>query len=935
MIPAVLLKKSLRWLGARLTVRGGIFLVVSLAAVLFSGTVRGDERRKELVLYVAENGRDDWSGKLAEPNARRTDGPLVTLTRARDEVRRLRKVLPDSDVVVLLRGGTYRISQPLELNAEDSGRTGGAVTYAAYPGEMPVISGGRILPRFSKGKGGLWQTRATQFGENRHFEQLYVNGRRAIRARTPNRGYFYIDSVIDTGIDPATGRSGSLADRAFRGRPKDLAPLAAIPADRRNDIIVTAYHSWDISRHHISDLDTRGNILYLTGPYPPKFGHNVTRERYLLENYREALDSPGEWFLDRNGTLSYLPRVGDSLTSTEAIAPVTDTLISVTGRKDGPPAANITFRGITFSHVGYHLPPGGDRSAQAACKVAAAIMVDYARNVRFEGCDISHTGGYGIWFRNGCADCRLERCCLTDLGAGGVRLGVTGHAIPTTAETSGNSLINNNIIREGGRLWPDAVGILIGHSGDNRITHNDISQLHYTGISAGWRWGYGEVPSKGNIISFNRVHHLGWDVLADMGGIYTLGESPGTVISNNVIHDIDGDGAAGMHGLYNDNSSSFILLENNLVYNVRDGGYHLGSGRDNTLRNNIFIASQRNNHRIGQLHFDMYYPEEEQVAATIEKNIFYGSGGWLISGPEFGGRLVFQNNIYWDPSGREIDFAGRSFAAWRGSGRDAGSIIADPGFVDPDRGNFRIIGDSPVLRLGFVPFDPSQAGVYGDSAWMMRAREIPVPPWLGLPLPPPATIFDDFEDTQVGDVPQHIRVSAEGRRDLVAVTDETAASGRHSLKVTKVAGLKQSYNPHFWYSPDHRDGASTFSCDLRLDTGVELSLEWREYPGKPYYYVGPQMVFRAGKLLIAGTPLIDIPSGVWIHLDLSAGMGGNANGTWQLAVTLPGAKPIILSGLRFGTSETHIVTWIGFISSGSTKASYYLDNIRFSNSKAE
>ncbi|HOE61332.1 MAG TPA: right-handed parallel beta-helix repeat-containing protein [Kiritimatiellia bacterium] len=883
----------------------------------------------------AEEQADFWvapDGKDTDPGTK--ERPFATLARARDAVRALRQAEPDRDILVLFRSGTYPIEGPIGFSPEDSGRAGGRITYAAAPNATPVISGGRRITGFEPCGDGIWKTTVPNARDGKwRIEQLYVNGSRAVRARTPNGHYAYIDSIVETGIDPATGKAGPIRDRAFLGRPKDIAPLLKLPQERLRDVVVSAYHSWEISRHRIVSIDPGRNLVLLTGRYPPKFGHYTSRERYYLDNFREALDAPGEWFLDRDGTLFYKPRSGEDMAQAEVVAPVTETFLRFAGSAGGAQVENILFRGLTFEYAAYLMPHEGAWSPQAACNIDAVVMADYARNIAFTDCAIRRTGTYGFWFRDGCRDCVVERCLLEDLGAGGVRLGPTAHRPHDAGQLTSHCRIDNNIIRDAGRVWPDAVGVFIGHSGDNQVTHNDIAGMPYSGISVGWRWGYGEVPSKRNTISYNRIHHLGWDVLSDMGGIYTLGEAPGTVMSGNVIHDFSGDGECSMHGIYNDNSTAYMLMESNLVYNVRDGGYKLGSGKANIVRNNIFVSRLRDKPRhSGPIMFCQYYTNETHVAATIEKNIVCGCEGQIFASSEFANRLELRNNVYWEPSGTPIDFIGRSFEAWQKLGRDAGSVIADPKFADADNNDFHLQADSPALALGFVPFDSSRAGVYGDPAWIAKAREFAVPPpWQGLPPPPPLSFSDGFEHTDVGSLPRRATSMVENKGDGIEVTEETAATGKRSLKITDAPGLKHGFNPHFWYTPNHHEGVTTFSFDVHMEQGAELSLEWRQYPGKPYYYIGPKLLFRDGKLTFAGQPPLPLPLGVWTHIEISAGLGSKTDGTWQLTVTPQGAEPKRFSGLKFGNPETRSVTWIGFISVANRKGVYYVDNVKLEN----
>jgi hypothetical protein len=352
-------------------------------------------------------------------------------------------------------------------------------------------------------------------------------------------------------------------------------------------------------------------------------------------------------------------------------------------------------KGLAFHHNQSLLPAGGYAPYQAAYVTEAAIMADGARNITIEDCEISHVATYGVWFREGCRNSRLERCYLYDLGAGGVRIG-EGRISPDQASRTSHITVDNNIIRTGGRIYTSAVGVWLGQSGDNPVTHNDIGDLFYTGLSVGWRWGYRESVSKRNNISFNHVHHIGWGVLSDMGGIYTLGPSQGTVVSNNVFHDIYSYSYGGW-GLYTDEGSTGIVMENNLVYNTRTGGFHQHYGKENIIRNNILAFSK--------LHQIQATRVEEHLSFTFEKNIVYWNTGPLLSGRWKQIRVKMRDNCYWNTSGKEVKPAGMTLKQWQDMGHDT----------------------------GFKPFDYTRAGVYGNKKWVELARDVEFP---ALELPP-------------------------------------------------------------------------------------------------------------------------------------------------------------------------------------------------------
>ena len=603
------------------------------------------------------------------------DGPIRTLAAARDAARAERRQGANGTIKIEIRDGVYFLKDTLVLTPKDSN-----TVWEAAPGTRPAISGGRVISGWKKGSGSIW----TADAGDAYFRQLFVSGCRAQRARTPNYGFYRMDGASPT-------------DKPLRlhYRGNDIRPQWA-----KTGAEVIGLLAWADFRMPIVSVDVTAHLATLT--LDPRPSNKEVDARYYIENAPDGLDSAGEWYLDQ-GThvVSYWPMPGENMETEQVIAAALVQLVRLEGKPEQRQfVRNVTFRGLQFEHADWSMDSKGYADTQAAIPAPAAIEGIGALDTTIEKCTVAHSGGYAIFFGRGSKRTRVLASELFDLGGGGIKLGEPKQ-FSNDDEQNYDNVVADNHIHDLGLVYAPAVGVWVLQSGRNQIVHNHIHDLFYTAISVGWTWGYGPNQSKGNVIEYNCIHDVGKNMLSDMGGIYTLGVQPGTRIRNNLIHGISSFTYGGW-GIYPDEGSSEMLIENNIVYDCKSAGFHQHYGRNNIIRNNIWAFNREN-----QL---MRTRAEPHLSFTFERNIVYFDEGRLLGSNWTGDQYVMKDNVYFDTRGRNILFAGQSFEQWKAAGRDAGSIIADPLFVNVSNFDFSLRPGSPALKLGFHPIDLTHVG---------------------------------------------------------------------------------------------------------------------------------------------------------------------------------------------------------------------------------
>ena len=540
-------------------------------------------------------------------------GPF-TIERALQEARLVKMRHMADNPILELQPGTYRLTQPIIIRPEDKWLTMEAM------GDV-VITGGVQIKGWRK-QGKLWVADVPEWnGRPLEFRQIWVNGRKAVRAR----------DVADF-------------EQMWRIRGMDkekeelYVPAAAVrKVLHARQVEMVLHEMWCVANLRIKDIKVQGDCAAITfhnpeshihfmHPWPsPMVTTNGHNSAFYLTNARELLDTPGEWYLDtKEQRLYYMPLPGEDMRTAEVEVPALETLLKVEGTPDEP-VSYVTFKGITFRHATWlrpsimgHAPLQAGMYMIEAYKIkpqlsrrngdhkldnqgwvgrpAAAVEVNAAEWVQFKNCTFEHCASTALDYHTFIKEGRIDDCTFRDIGGSAILAGTFGpegheaHLPYTPSDMrsicTGLQILNNRIDDAANEDW-GCLGIGAGFVRDIRIEHNEISNVSYTGISMGWGWNQQTCAMANNVVRANYIHHYARHMY-DTAGIYTLGSQPHTFIEENVVSDIYTPGY--VHDpehwfyLYTDEGSSYITLRNN--WTPTEKYLKNANGPGNTWENN-------------------------------------------------------------------------------------------------------------------------------------------------------------------------------------------------------------------------------------------------------------------------------------------------------------------------------------------------------------
>ncbi|CAM4487163.1 putative repeat protein (TIGR02543 family) [Paenibacillus endophyticus] len=566
-------KKKWKWLSGFIV---HVMVITMLLPALTITVQAAEGGGNAAAYYVAPNGSDSNPGTL--------QAPWKTIEKARNTLRTLNDSMTE-DIVVYLRGGSYYLDETISFTEDDSGQNGHVISYEAYPGEKPVLSGGDPVSGWVKDTSNPNLYKAPLIRDEK-LRALYVNG---------ERSYMTSKSLSSPGSYGTYTVTAGQADWAWQGGSvaagtKFTASQLPITTRNHSDIELVTQMTWNkviVGVDEIIDIGGGQVAAMLQQPYGAlaqrinwsPYRPNGTQEVY---NVFEWLTQPGQFYFDRSAqTLYYYPRAGENMATAEVIAPSLETLVDLQGTPKTGQISNITFKGISFAHTDFNLyeleGSIGLATVQAATIVIAfadpnwhndvyrnydlfpaAVRIDAARNIKILDGEIKLTGSVGVSIENDVEQIEVSGNSIYETGGAGIVIGHPQHVYendwndtayqragkaPASKEKYKNGTesvpkdiyIRNNFMYNDGSLFPGHAPITSFYTQRMYVENNFIYGAAYSGMSIGWGWwnfdgssgaifpGKPNTTSKANYINKNRVEEIG-RILHDCGAIYTLGQ---------------------------------------------------------------------------------------------------------------------------------------------------------------------------------------------------------------------------------------------------------------------------------------------------------------------------------------------------------------------------------------------------------------------------
>ena len=552
-------------------------------------------------IWISPKGSDFNDGTRQSPKA-----TLTSALRQAREWRRTEDNRIQGGITIYMEGGTYAFYEPFFIRPEDSGTKESPTIIRSVGDEKVILSGGISINGWKK-QGKVWVADVPVFnGRPLDFRQLWVNGKKAVRARDVedfekmNR-ICSVDEKNEILYVPAV---------SIRRLIDNKGNLKAKYAE------MVLHQMWCVANLRIRSVEVQGDSaairfhqpesrIQFEHPWPRPMvttdGHNSA---FYLTNARELQDVPGEWYHDMDARkVYYYPREGEKMQEAEVIVPAVETLVRVEGTLDRP-VCHIRFEKITFSYTtwmrpsekghvplqagmyltdGYLIEPKMQRdylnhpldNQGWLGRPAAAVRVVAARQIDFERCQFEHLGSTGLDYEEAVQGGVVRGCLFRDIAGNGLLVGSFSPAAHEThlpydpadrREVCTQQQINNCYFTEIGNEDWGCLAIAAGYVGDVNIEHNEISEVPYSGISLGWGWTQTVNCMRNNRVHANLIHHYAKHMY-DVAGIYTLGSQPKSYVTENCVHSIYKPGY--VHDpnhwfyLYTDEGSSFITVRDN------------------------------------------------------------------------------------------------------------------------------------------------------------------------------------------------------------------------------------------------------------------------------------------------------------------------------------------------------------------------------------